>query len=335
MTDSIRDSDTVLVTGGAGYIGSHAVLALREAGLDCVVLDNLTTGFREAVPAEVPLVVGDIADRDLVARTCRTHAVTAILHFAASVVVPESVADPLKYYANNVGGSIGLFAGAVAGGVRRLVFSSTAAVYGEPETVPVAETAPLLPVNPYGASKLMVERILADTAAAHGLDYLILRYFNVAGADPLGRAGQRTRGATHLIKVACEVAAGRRPMLDIFGSDYPTADGTCIRDYIHVSDLADAHVLALRYLARGGTARVLNCGYGRGYSVREVADAVSRVIGRPLPTRLAGRRAGDPARIVAAADAIRTELGWTPRHADLDGIVHSAYRWESRGALAA
>jgi len=321
-------SEVVLVTGGAGYIGSHAVLALREAGIGCVVLDDLSTGSRAAVPPDVPFVQANIADAESVCRTMRDYGVTAVMHFAASLVVPESVTNPLLYYANNVTGSLALVRACVVTGVRRFVFSSTAAVYGEPDIVPIPETAPTRPLNPYGQSKLMVERVLRDAAAAHDLDVAILRYFNVAGADPVGRAGQRTRDATHLIKVACETALGRRPALHVFGTDYPTPDGTCIRDFIHVSDLADAHVLALRHLSRQPGVMLYNCGYGRGYSVREVIAAVERATARRLPIRFADRRPGDAAIVVADASALRADLGWMPRYADIDSIVETALAWE-------
>ena len=318
----------VMVTGGAGYIGSHAVLALVEAGYRVVVLDDLSTGLREAVPPGVELVVGSAADASLVAETLRAHGAGAVLHFAASLIVPESVERPIAYWRNNVGGVLGMLEGCVAAGVGRVVFSSTAAVYGIPEVVPVREDAPTRPINPYGASKLAAERLIADAAAAHGLTFAVLRYFNVAGADAAGRAGQRTRQATHLIKVACEAALGRREAVAVFGTDYPTADGTGVRDYIHVSDLAEAHVAALRHLEAGGGSVTLNCGYGRGASVREVLDAVERAAGHPLPVREAPRRAGDPPTLVADTARIRRTLPWTPTRDDLDGIVNSALHWE-------
>ena len=335
MANPARHDGTVLVTGGAGYIGSHVVLALQEAGIACVVLDNLSTGFRDAVPAGVPFVEADISDGPRVGETIRRHGCCSIIHFAASIVVPESVADPIKYYRNNLCASTALIGTALETGISRMVFSSTAAVYGEPETIPVPESAPVQPLNPYGASKAMVEQVLRDASRAHGLEVAILRYFNVAGADPQGRAGQRTKGATHLIKVACEVATGQRQALEIFGTDYATPDGTCVRDYIHVSDLADAHLLALQHLAAGHGSLLLNCGYGRGYSVHDVVASIERVTGRPLPVRLAPRRPGDSSMIVATGQAVRDTLGWRPRHDDLEAIVRSAYEWELRARAPA
>lgn len=320
----------VLVTGGAGYIGSHMVLALRDAGEQVVVLDNLSTGFRQAVPADVPLVVGDVGDEALVATLITRHGIDAIIHFAGSIVVPESVADPLGYYLNNTVKSRALIAAAVAGRVRNFIFSSTAAVYGNPRSIPVTEDAPPAPMSPYGSSKLMTETMLADTAAAHDLSYVALRYFNVAGADPKGRAGQSTPRATHLIKVACETALGKRPRIEVFGTDYPTADGTCIRDYIHVSDLVAAHSLALAHLRAGGASAIYNCGYSKGFSVLEVIAAVKRAAGRDFEVRLGPRRAGDPAAIVAGSDRIRAALGWQPQLDDLDQIVAHALAWEER-----
>jgi UDP-glucose 4-epimerase len=321
---------SILVTGGCGYIGSHMVHALADQGRDVVVLDNLSTGFRRALPDAARLVVGDIGDMDLTGTLFRRHGVTAIIHFAGSIIVPESVADPLGYYFNNTVKSRALIASAVAAGVPHFIFSSTAAVYGMAADTPVAETMPLEPMSPYGSSKLMTEIMLRDTAAAHPLRYVALRYFNVAGADPKGRTGQSTKGATHLIKVASETALGKRAGMEVFGTDYPTRDGTCIRDYIHVTDLARAHVAALDHLEAGGTSDVFNCGYGRGYSVLEVLDAVRRVSGRPLPAKLSGRRPGDPASIVASPLKIRERLGWRPELDDLDAIVRHALDWESR-----
>ena len=319
----------VLVTGGAGYIGSHAVLALRDAGYEVTVLDSLVTGFRHAVPEGVPLVEADIADHGAVAQVIADRGIGAILHFAASLLVEESVRDPLKYWRNNVGGTTALLEAAVAGGVRHFVFSSTAATYGMPETMPVPEDAPTRPINPYGRSKLAVEGLLGDVSAAFPLNHAVLRYFNVAGADPQGRAGQNNSNATHLIHVASEAATGRRERVSIFGVDYPTPDGTCIRDYIHVTDLAEAHVLALDALVDAPTENLrLNVGYGRGFSVREILDAVDRVAGAPVLRVEAARRPGDPPQLVANADAIRARLGWTPRHGDLDGIVRTALDWE-------
>ena len=308
---------TVLVTGGAGYIGSHMVHALVDAGERVVVLDNLTTGFDWAVAKGVPLVVGETGDQALVAKLMAEHRVDAVIHFAASIVVPDSVADPLGYYRNNTVNSRALIECAIKGGVRHFIFSSTAAVYGNPARVPVGEDDPTVPMSPYGSSKLMTEIMLRDAGLAHGLQHVILRYFNVAGADPLGRTGQSTKGATHLIKVAVETALGRRPKMDVFGTDYPTPDGTCIRDYIHVSDLVRAHSDALAYLRGGGASATLNCGYGRGFSVLEVIDTVKRVAGVDFKVDFAERRPGDPAQIVAASDRIRRALGWQPQFDDL------------------
>ncbi|MDP3255722.1 MAG: UDP-glucose 4-epimerase GalE [Bosea sp. (in: a-proteobacteria)] len=320
----------VLVSGGAGYIGSHMVLELLDRGESVVVLDNLSTGFWWAVPKEVPLIEGDIGDQDLLARIIAEHGITEIAHFAARIVVPESVADPLGYYFNNTVKTRALLESAVRGGVRRIIFSSTAAVYGEPAVSPVPEEIDLHPINPYGRSKLMSEWMLADTAKAHGLGYVVLRYFNVAGADPRGRSGQSSPNATHLIKVAGQAALGQRPGLEVFGTDYPTPDGTCIRDYIHVTDLARAHIAALEHLRGGGESLTLNCGYGRGYSVKEVVEVVKKVSGVDFPVTLSGRRAGDPAALVARADRIRSELGWKPEHDDLEEIVRQALAWEDK-----
>ena len=320
----------ILVTGGAGYIGSHMTWRLTDDGHAVVVLDNLSTGFRWAVAPEAKLVEGDVGDTELVLRLIREHGIEAIIHFAGSIVVPDSVVDPLGYYLNNTVKSRALIEAAVRGGVKHFIFSSTAAVYGTPETFPVREDMPLRPESPYGRSKLMTELMLADTAAAHDLRYVALRYFNVAGADPAGRTGQSTRGATHLIKVACETALGKREAITVYGTDYPTADGTCIRDYIHVSDLAAAHADALRYLRSGGASLVANCGYGQGFSVLEVLDAVKRVSGRDFRVHLGARRPGDPVAIVAAPDLAMERFGWRPRHADLGGIVGDALAWEER-----
>ncbi|NNM71306.1 UDP-glucose 4-epimerase GalE [Enterovirga aerilata] len=319
---------TVLVTGGAGYIGGHMALALVDRGEEVVVLDNLSTGFDWAVPRQAKLVVGDMGDQELVARVIREHRVDAIAHFAAKIVVPESVADPLGYYLNNTAKSRNLLETAVLSGVKHFIFSSTAAVYGETSSEPVGEDTPKNPMSPYGRSKLMTEWMLEDAGRAHDLRYVALRYFNVAGADPAGRIGQSTPAATHLIKVAAQTALGQRPALEVFGTDYPTRDGSCIRDYIQVSDLANAHLSALDHLRRGGASLTLNCGYGRGYSVLEVIDVMKRVSGTDFPVRLSPRRAGDPAAIVAKADRIRAELGWVPQHDDLDGIVAQALAWE-------
>ena len=319
---------TVLVTGGAGYIGSHMVLELLDAGERVVVLDNLSTGFRWAVPPAATLIVGDFGDADLVADLLARFEVDAIIHFAAKIVVPESVADPLGYYENNTAKARSLLAQAVKAGVPHFIFSSTAAVYGEPKASPVIEDAPKDPINPYGRSKLMVEWMLADVAAAHKLTYTALRYFNVAGADPKGRSGQSTPNATHLIKVAVQAALGKRQGMQVFGTDYPTPDGSCLRDYIHVTDLVRAHMDALRRLRAGGGNITCNVGYGRGYSVLEVIDTVKRVSGVDFKVRRSGRRAGDPASIVASNGRIRRELGWEPRHDDLEQIVRLALDWE-------
>lgn len=319
----------VLVTGGAGYIGSHMVLALIDAGHEeVVVLDDLSTGFDWALPPEVRLVVGDVADQALVTETILRHQIDAVAHFAARIVVPDSVADPLGYYLANTVKTRALIETAARTGVKHFIFSSTAAVYGEPEIVPVPETLATNPINPYGRSKLMSEWMLADAAAAHGFSYGVLRYFNVAGADPRGRSGQSTPNATHLIKVATQAALGQRTHLEVFGTDYPTRDGSCLRDYIQVSDLADAHMVVLDHLRGGGASLTLNCGYGRGYSVLEVIEVVKRISGRDFEVRLSPRRPGDPAQIIAGADRIRNELGWSPRQDDLDAIVAQALAWE-------
>jgi len=318
----------VLVTGGAGFIGSHMVLALLDAGEKVIVLDNLSTGFRWAVPPAATLVVGDVGDQDLVRTVIRKYGVQSIVHFAGSIVVPESVADPLGYYNNNTVKSRALMEAAVATGLKQFIFSSTAAVYGNPAENPVSETAQPAPMSPYGWSKLMTEVMLADTSRAHDFNYVALRYFNVAGADPKGRSGQSTPRATHLIKVACETALGQRAHMDVFGTDYPTHDGTCIRDYIHVTDLISAHVAALDYLRTGGKSEIFNCGYSKGFSVLEVIEAVKRVSGVDFDVRLVPRRPGDPAAIVAGSQKIRDQLGWQPRHDDLDEIVRHALSWE-------
>ena len=330
MPNPMSARRTVLVTGGAGYIGSHVVLALCDAGLTPVVIDDLSTGRRAAVPDGVPLVQGNAGDPELVARVVADHGVGTVMHFAGSIIVPESVDKPLDYYGNNTVNSHALIQACVGAGVGRFIFSSTAAVYGMPERLPIDEETATRPINPYGASKLMTEWMLRDTAAAHDFRYVALRYFNVAGADPAGRSGQVSKVATHLIKIAAQTVTGQRSELQVYGDDYPTPDGTCIRDYIHVSDLASAHVAALRHLENGGESRVLNCGYGRGYSVREVLSMVERVTGKPLPIRIAGRRAGDPPALVAGADRIRGTLDWTPRFDDLETIVASALAWEQR-----
>jgi UDP-glucose 4-epimerase len=319
---------TVLVTGGAGYIGSHMVWKLVEAGEDVVVLDDLSTGFDWALPIDVKLYVGDIADDGLVDRIMRAHPIDAVIHFAGSIVVPDSVADPLGYYLNNTVRSRALIASAVRNGVANFIFSSTAAVYGSPDTEAISEDMPTAPESPYGTSKLMTELMLRDAAAAHDIRYTVLRYFNVAGADPNGRTGQSSRGATHLIKVAAEAALGKRERVDIFGTDYATPDGTCIRDYIHATDLVNAHHLALERLRAGGDNLVANCGYGRGYSVHEVIRAVRQVSGVDFEVRVAGRRPGDAVRVVANADRARAQFGWRPEHDDLKRIVAHALAWE-------
>ncbi|HTN98468.1 MAG TPA: UDP-glucose 4-epimerase GalE [Nordella sp.] len=318
----------VLVTGGAGYIGSHMVYALCDAGEDVVVLDNLTTGFWWAIAPQAKLVEGDIGDEALIAQLAKDHKLDAIIHFAGSIVVPESVADPLAYYLNNTVKTRSLIAAAVKAGIPRFVFSSTAAVYGNPASVPVEEDAVLAPISPYGSSKLMSEWMLRDSHAAYGLQYVALRYFNVAGADPQGRTGQSTPKATHLIKVACQTVLGERPHMDIFGDDYDTPDGTCLRDYIHVSDLALAHLDALKHLRNCGASGAYNCGYGQGYSVLDIIKAVEKAAGKPVNARMAPRRAGDPAAIVAASTKIKQEMGWSPQYQDIDRIVESALAWE-------
>ncbi|PHP17557.1 UDP-glucose 4-epimerase GalE [Sphingobium sp. IP1] len=325
------DDSSILVTGGAGYIGSHAVLALKDAGYRVVVIDNLTTGFAWAVPEDVALVQGDIADQNLVEQTLREHHVRAIMHFAGSVVVPESVSDPLKYYGNNSAKTRDLIESAVRVGVPHFIFSSTAATYGVPDRSPIDEATPQLPINPYGMSKLMTEHMLRDVSIAHPLNFCALRYFNVAGADPLGRSGQSTAGATHLIKVAVEAALGKRDHVGIFGTDFDTPDGTGVRDYIHVSDLAAAHVLALEALiAQPRSNLVLNCGYGRGFSVLEVLDAVDRVTNIKVERRLEKRRAGDPASLISDNSAILAALPWRPAYDELSQIVADALAWERK-----
>ena len=320
---------TILVTGGAGYIGSHVVLQLRERGESVVILDDLSRGFRQSV-GDTPLIVGDIGDRQLVAQLLREHNVDTVIHFAAFTIVPESVRNPLKYYANNVCGTRNLLQCCAESGVRHFVFSSSAAVYGTPAGDLAAEDSPTAPINSYGTSKLVSEWMLRDLALASDLRYVALRYFNVAGSDTGGRIGQATPGATLLIKVASEAAVGKRPHVSIFGTDYPTADGTGIRDYIHVEDLATAHLAALDHLRRNGASAVLNCGYGHGYSVREVLDSVERVSGHKLVIREEPRRAGDPAVLVARADKIRDLLGWRPKLDALDTIVRTSLNWEAR-----
>jgi UDP-glucose 4-epimerase len=324
---------TVLVTGGAGYIGSHMVWRLLDAGEKVIVADSLATGFDWAVAPEASLSIGDIGDPEFLDRILKDGAVEAIIHFAGSVVVPESVSNPLKYYDNNTAKSRTLIAKAVEYGVGNFIFSSTAAVYGSVGEEPVAESAPKVPESPYGWSKLMVEQMLADTAAAHDFRYTALRYFNVAGADTQGRTGQSTRGATHLIKVACETAAGKRPSMEIFGADYPTRDGTCIRDYIHVTDLVDAHYQALKRLRTGAASLTANCGYGKGYSVIEVVEAVKKASGNDIDVTMSPRRAGDAISVVANPATAMRELGWKPACDDLDLIVRTALDWEKSLAL--
>ena len=324
---------TILVTGGAGYIGGHMVLALVDRGEKPVVLDDLSTGFEWAVPKGAELVRGDMGDPDLVGRVIAERGITEIAHFAAKIVVPESVSNPLLYYGNNTAKSRTLIETAIRHGVTRMIFSSTAAVYGDVSGDPVGEDTAPAPVSPYGRSKLMTEWMLADAGAAHGLRSVALRYFNVAGADPAGRSGQSTPAATHLIKVAAQAALGLRERLEVFGTDYPTRDGSCLRDYIHVSDLADAHIAALDHLRADGGSLTLNCGYGRGYSVLEVIEVMKRISGVDFPVTLSPRRPGDPAAIVARAERIGAELGWHPTRDDLDGIVRSALDWE-RGLAA-
>ena len=320
----------VLVTGGAGYIGGHMVLELMDAGETPVVLDNLSTGLRWTVPDGVPLIIGDFGDAELVERVLREHKIEAIAHFAAKLVVPESLADPLGYYLNNVAKARTLLECAVKAGVKYFIFSSTAAVYGETGAEAVAEDEPKSPVSPYGRSKLMVEWMLEDVARAHGLRYVALRYFNVAGADPKGRNGQSSPLATHLIKVAVQAALHQRAGMEVFGTDYPTPDGSCLRDYIQVTDLARAHMMALDYLRKGGGNLVCNCGYGRGFSVLDIVGVVKRVSGVDFPVTLSPRRPGDPAAIIADSARIKSALGWTPRHDNIDDMVRQAMAWERR-----
>jgi UDP-glucose 4-epimerase len=319
---------TILVTGGAGYIGSHMVWRLLEAGETVVVADRLSTGFDWAVAPEATLMLGDIGNSEFLDSVFNSHSIEAIIHFAGSIVVPESVADPLSYYDNNTVNSRLLIAKAVQYGVNKFIFSSTAAVYGNVGDEPVTEMLPTIPESPYGRSKLMTEFMLADVAAAHDFNYTALRYFNVSGGDPKGRTGQSTKGATHLIKVACETAAGKRRSMQVFGTDYPTPDGTCVRDYIHVSDLVEAHYLALQRLRAGGKSMVANCGYGKGFSVLDVINTVKKVSGVDIDVEFTGRRAGDAMTVVANSDKAQSELGWVPKYNSLDFIVQTALDWE-------
>jgi UDP-glucose 4-epimerase len=324
----VNDQGTILVTGGAGYIGSHAIWALHDAGRSVVVIDDLSTGNRDLLPGDVTLIVGDAGDRGRVEALIGDYGCTAVMHFAGSIVVGESVDKPLAYYANNAGVTLNLIRACLAGGIKRFVYSSTAAVYGQPIRLPVGEDAPTQPLNPYGHSKLMAEQMLCDAARAHGLQFAILRYFNVAGADPEGRTGQSSIQPTHLIKRACQAALGLGDGIEIFGTDYDTIDGTCVRDYLHVSDLAETHLAALSHLAGGGESLILNCGYGGGASVRQVLAAVEAEAGMKLNLRTAARRPGDAAELVADAKRIRAALGWQPRHDDLRFIVRTALAWE-------
>jgi UDP-glucose 4-epimerase len=326
---------TTLVTGGAGYIGSHMVLSLRDAGRQVVVFDDLSTGHRDAVPPDVPFVEGDVGDVALVARTLKRHQVSTVVHFAGSISVEESVRAPLDYYTNNVANTCALIKACVEAGRPRVVMSSTAAVYGMPDVLPTAEDAPLRPISPYGASKMMSERILTDAAAAHGFGYVILRYFNVGGADPELRAGQRSREATHLIKMGLLAALGLRPGVTVFGETYPTRDGTAVRDYVHVCDVAGAHMRAITHLEAGGDSLVLNCGYGRGFTVREVLETLQAETGSRFPITQGPARAGDPPELVADTRQLTERLGWRPQHADLGEIIRTAWAYElqSQGAL--
>ncbi len=328
MSSALDNNRTILVTGGAGYIGSHTVLALLAGGYRVVVLDNLSTGSREALFDEALFAEGNVTDRELVISLINEHNIRDAIHFAGSIRVEESVEKPLKYYNNNTSASRTFIESCVDAGIERFIFSSTAAAYGNPAQVPITEDAPLQPINPYGWSKVMTEQVLRDVQAVSGLSVGILRYFNVAGADPEGRSGQRTENATHLIKIACEVAAGKRGGMQVYGTDYPTPDGTCIRDYIHVSDLADAHVKVLEWLPDNDGFNVMNCGYGQGSSVREVLAAVEAVTGESLNAEDTPRRPGDPAELVADSSRLRKLTGWTPKLDNLEAIVASALDWE-------
>ena len=323
----------VLVTGGLGYIGSHMVLELVDRGLGVVVLDDLSTGLRSALPAGVPLIVGDVGDAPKVATVIREYQIDAIAHFAAKIVVPDSVKQPLEYYHSNTSNSRTLIHTATACGVKNFIFSSTAAIYGDVAVNPVSEDTPAMPISPYGRSKLMTEWMLQDAARAHDLRYVVLRYFNVSGADPKGRGGQSMPNATHLIKVAMQAALGQRSHIDVYGSDYPTDDGTCERDFIHVSDLARAHIGALENLRAGGVGGTFNCGYGHGYSVKQIIQMVKKVSGVDFDVRYTGRRLGDPPSVIADSRRIRTALGWSPKYDDIQQIIRHAFDWES-GMLA-
>lgn len=320
--------DTVLVVGGAGYIGSHCVYALLDKGDNVVVLDNLSTGFRDVLPKEAVFIQGDVSDRDLLDEILQIYGITAIIHFAAGTIISESEANPGWYFQNNAMNTLTLLAAAKAAGVKKFVFSSTAAVYGEVSMEPVKEDTPTRPISPYGWSKLISENMILDMAKSDDFNAVILRYFNVAGADMGGRTGQKTKNATLLIKIACEVATGKRPCLEIFGNDYPTPDGTGVRDYIHVNDLVDAHICALDFLAQHAKTMVMNCGYGHGSSVIEVVDCVERVLGKPVQTKISPRRAGDAASVIANPERIQHTLDWAPQFDDLDVIVRSALEWE-------
>jgi UDP-glucose 4-epimerase len=319
-----------LVTGGAGYIGSHVTLSLLDAGWEVVVIDDLSTGRRQSVPPSVTFIQGDIGNAETINAVMEAHRPAAVLHFAGSIVVSESVTDPLTYYRNNTSASRTLIEASLNGGVEAFLFSSTAAIYGVPKDVPIREESELAPINPYGTSKLCTEFVLRDVAAVTPMRYVALRYFNVAGADPDARTGQTTSKSTHLIKIACEAAVGKRTHLEVYGDDYPTPDGTCIRDYIHVSDLADAHKIAIEYLASGGESNIFNCGYGYGYSVKDVVEVVQDVVGGKLDVRMAPRRAGDPPELVADSSKLRSQLGWEPKYADLKFIVETALAWEEK-----